>query len=171
MEQPDSLRPIQGADRPLRRRLALRHELVLVLLPTAIVLGVLGLVEVFSQQRLLFGSLASSAFLIYLDPQHSTNTVRTLIVAHLVAACAGLGTYLLFGPGYVAGGSAMVATVVLMLLLDVIHPPAIASSLTFAFRAGAEHSVILFGMALLLIILLVTLVRSTLWLLARFARH
>lgn len=51
-----------------RRHQSQRGELALALMPTASVLGVLVLVEIFSRQRLLFASLASSAFLIYLDP-------------------------------------------------------------------------------------------------------
>jgi len=75
-----SLKPIEGANRSLRRRLTLKGELALATAPTAIVLGVFALVEVLSRQRLLFASLASSAFLIYLDPQHGTNTMRTLTI-------------------------------------------------------------------------------------------
>jgi len=70
-----SLQPIKGTNRALRSRLSLKDELVMVLLPTATVLGVLALVEVLSKKRLLFASLASSAFLIYLDPQHGTTIV------------------------------------------------------------------------------------------------
>ncbi|MBV8886644.1 MAG: hypothetical protein JO235_21975, partial [Chroococcidiopsidaceae cyanobacterium CP_BM_RX_35] len=67
-----SLRPVEGANRSLRSRLDLKGELVLAAAPTLTVLGVLALVEVLSRQRRLFASLAASAFLIYLDPQHGT---------------------------------------------------------------------------------------------------
>ena len=63
-----SLKPIEGANRSLRSRLTLKGELALATAPTVTVLVVLALVEVLSRQRLLFASLASSAFLIYLDP-------------------------------------------------------------------------------------------------------
>src|SRR6476659_1016402 len=66
-EKRSSLKPLEGANRSLRRRLNLKGELLLALAPTVTVLGVLGLVEVLSQQRLLFASLSASAFLIYLD--------------------------------------------------------------------------------------------------------
>jgi CBS-domain-containing membrane protein len=169
-EKRESLKPIKGAKRSRRRRLSLKDEFVLALLPTVTILLVLALVEALARQRLLFGSLAASAFLIYLDPEHSTNTVRTLIFAHIIAAVAGVLTYWAFGPGYFAAGSAMVTTVFVMLLFDVVHPPAVASSLTFAFRAGAERTVILFGLALSLIVVLILLERVTLHLLARFHR-
>ena len=65
------------------------------------------LVEVLSRQRILFASLASSAFLIYLDPQHATNSIRTLVISHTMAATLGLGAYLTLGPRYLSGGIAI----------------------------------------------------------------
>lgn len=106
----ESLRPIEGAARPDRRRLGLKDELLLALLPTVPVLAVLGLVEALSRQRLLFALLASSAFLIYLDPKHATNAVRTLVAAQLSAAGLGLAGFVLLGPGYLSAGLAMVRT-------------------------------------------------------------
>ena len=163
----DSLQPIQGAARPARARLDLKGELLLALLPTLTVLAVLGLVEVLTRQRLLFASLASSAFLIYLDPNHGTNTIRALVSSHLIAATAGLGTYQILGHGYPAAASAMVLTILAMVLLDVVHPPAISTSLTFAFRAGAERDAVLFALAVGVTVILVILQRTALWLLAR----
>jgi CBS-domain-containing membrane protein len=139
-QQRSSLKPIEGANRALRRRLTLRGEFTLALAPTAIVLGVLALVEVLSQQRLLFASLASSAFLIYLDPQHGTNSVRTLLISQMMAASIGYLTYLGLGNGYVSGGAAMVLTIALMILMDVVHPPAVSTSLSFALRAGDQKN-------------------------------
>jgi CBS-domain-containing membrane protein len=162
-----SLKPIEGANRSLRRRLTLKGELALATAPTAIVLGVFALVEVLSRQRLLFASLASSAFLIYLDPQHGTNTMRTLIVAQIMAAIIGWITYLVFGSGYLSGGVAMVVTIVLMILLDVVHPPAVSTSLSFALKASNENNLVLFGLAVGITALLVALERFTLWVLAR----
>lgn len=161
-----SLEPIEGANRALRSRLSLKDELVMVLLPTATVLGVLALVEVLSEQRLLFASLASSAFLIYLDPQHGTNSVRTLVSAQMLAAGLGLTTYLVFGPGYLAAGGAMTTTIFLMVLLDVMHPPAVATALSFALRAGDASNLLLFGLAVGITVVLVGLQWVALWLLA-----
>jgi CBS-domain-containing membrane protein len=162
-----SLKPIEGANRSLRQRLTLKGELALATAPTATVLGVFALVEVLSRQRLLFASLASSAFLIYLDPQHGTNTMRTLTIAQIMAAIIGWMTYLILGSGYLSGGIAMVVTIVLMILLDVVHPPAVSTSLSFALRAGNENNVVLFGLAVGITALLVALERFTLWVLAR----
>lgn len=166
-----SLKPIKGANRSLRQRLDLKGELVLAAAPTAVILIVLALVEVLSRQRLLFASLASSAFLIYLDPQHGSNTVRTLIIAQMMAATIGLIAYLVLGSGYLAGGIAMVVTIVLTIVLDVVHPPAVSTSLSFALRAGNENNWVLFGLAVGITALLVVLERFALWLLARYSQR
>ncbi|MEG4021365.1 HPP family protein [Microcoleus sp. S13C4] len=164
-----SLKPIEGANRSIRRRLTLKGELALAVAPTAIVLGVFALVEVLSRQRLLFASLASSAFLIYLDPEHGTNTMRTLSLAQIMAATIGWIAYMIFGSGYLSGGIAMVVTIVLMILLDVVHPPAVSTSLSFALKASNENNLVLFGLAVGITALLVGLERFTLWVLARYS--
>lgn len=166
-EQMQSLEPGGRAGRSMRRRLPLRAELVLALLPTAMVLAVLAFVEALSHQRLLFASLASSAFLIYLDPQHGTNSVRTLAVSHLVAALLGWGLFMALGPGYLSAGGAMVATILLMVVLDVVHPPAVSTAMSFALRAGGAGNLLLFGLSLAIIAALVVLERGTVWVLAR----
>ncbi|MGG6269646.1 HPP family protein [Leptolyngbya sp. AN03gr2] len=162
-----SLKPIEGANRSLRRRLGLKGELLLATAPTLVVLCVLALVEALSRQRLLFASLAASAFLIYLDPQHGTNSVRTLVSAQMMAAILGWLTFTVFGAGYVAAGSAMIATIVLMIVLDIMHPPAVATSLSFALRAGDDNNLILFALAVVITAVLVGLERLALWLIAR----
>ena len=133
-----------------------------------VVLLVLGYVEAFSRQRLLFASLASSAFLIYLDPEHPTNSVRTVILAQTCAALLGFGADWLLGAGYLAAGVAMVLTILVTVSLRAMHPPAVSTSLTFAFRAAPASSLSLFGLSLLLIVLLVALQRASLWLLRRW---
>lgn len=75
------------------------------------------------------------------------------------------------GPGYLSGGIAMVATIVLMILLGAVHPPAVSTSLSFAFRAGNEKNLVLFGLALAIITMLVVIERLTLWLLARYSKQ
>lgn len=166
-----SLKPIEGANRSLRRRLGIKGELLLAIAPTVVALTVLALVEALSRQRLLFASLAASAFLIYLDPQHGTNSVRTLVLSQLMAAVIGWLTFVSFGSGYLAAGSAMISsTIVLMIVLDIMHPPAVATSLSFALKAGNENNLILFGLAVGITALLVGLERLALWLIARFER-
>lgn len=166
-----SLKPMEGANRSPRHRLDLKGELVLAIAPTLTVLGVLALVEVLSRQRLLFGSLAASAFLIYLDPQHRTNTVRTLVLAQMMGATIGLITHLFIGSGYLSAGIAMVVTIVLMILLDIMHPPAVPTSLSFALRAGNENNLVLFALAVGITAVLAVLERFALWLLAQHSKQ
>ena len=167
MAQRDSLKPLEGAARTLRSRLSLRGELVLALFSTAVVLGVLGFIEVLSEQRLLFASLASSAFLSYLDPQHGTNRIRTLVSAQMLAASVGLLTHLALGSDYLAAGSAVTLTIFLMIVFDIMHPPAVSAALSFAFRAGDASDVLLFGLAVAMTAALVALQRPALWLVTR----
>ena len=163
----NSRQPSPDQQRALRRRLSLQSEFTLALLPTVTVLAVFAFVEVLSEQRLLFASLASSAFLIYLDPQHGMNRARTLLVSQLSAAALGFALDLALGPDYLAGGAAMVLTITLMILLDAMHPPAISTSLSFAFRMGDASNVLLFALAVGVTLALLGLQRSTVWLLAR----
>lgn len=170
-EQLQSLKPIPGVQRPLRQRISWRGELALALLPTIVILAVLGFVEVLTEQRLLFASLASSAFLIYLDPGHGTNSVRTLVISHLLAAGLGYAAYIAIGSQYLSAGAAMVATIVLMILLDAVHPPAVATSLGFALRAENQSNLVLFALAVGVMAVLVVLQRAAVWLLAHYGPH
>lgn len=165
--QRSSLKPIQGANRVLRRRSDIKRELALAVAPTLTVLIVLGLVETLTRQRLLFASLASSVFLIYLDPQHNTNRVRTLVTAQMMAASIGLLVDVLVGSGYVASAITMVTTIVLMIVLDIVHPPAVSTALSFSLRTGSESNLVLFGLAVGITVILVIIERVALWLLAR----
>jgi CBS-domain-containing membrane protein len=149
------------------RRLPIRHELLLAVLPTATMLIVLAFVDTLTRQRLLFASLAGSAFLIYIDPEHRANSVGTVIIAHTIGATIGLALYRLSGPVYVAAGTTMICTILAMILLDRVHPPAVGTSLAFSFRAGDEQNWLIFMLALLMVALLVLLQRATVWLLRR----
>ena len=66
-----------------------------------------------------------------------------------------------------AAGTAMVATILAMILLDVVHPPAVFTSLGVALRTGAERDVVLFALAAGVTVSLVILQRTAVWLLAR----
>ena len=87
----------------------------------------------------------------------------------MMAATIGLISYLVLGSGYLSGGIAMVLTIILTIILDVVHPPAVSTSLSFALRAGNENNWVLFGLAVIIIALLVVLERFALWILARYS--
>jgi CBS-domain-containing membrane protein len=151
-----------------RRRLGLKKELLLALAPTLTVLLVLALVEVLSRQRLLFASLASSAFLIYLDPGHTVNKVKTLVLSQLGAALVGMASFTVLGPGYAAAGSAMVLAIVAMVALDAVHPPAVSTALGFGLKAGDASNIALFMLALGITVVLLGLQRLSLWMVRRW---
>ena len=140
-----------------RRHIGLKGELLLVLAPTLTVLLVLALVEWLSRQQLLFASLASSAFLIYLDPLHAVNRVVVLVVSQMTAAGIGLLAFVLLGPGYLSAGTAMIIVIALLVGFDLMHPPAVSTALSFGLRASGESNLALFMLALGLTITLVSL--------------
>lgn len=141
------------------RRLGVGGELVLAMLPTLTILGVLTFIDELSNQRLLFGSLAASAFLIYLDPGHPMNKIETLVPSHLLGLVAGVITCWIFAAGYLSAGIAMVVTILIMVIGDFVYPPAVSTSLIFGLRR------LLFAIALGMIVILVILERAAVWLL------
>ena len=54
-----------------------------------------------------------------------------------------------------------------MIMLDVVHPPAVSTALSFAFQADIENNLVLFSLAVGAVALLVGLERFVLWILAR----
>ena len=169
-EENQTTQPIADKPAAVRRRFGTREELILALLPTTIVLLVFGLVQAWSKQELLFASLASSAFLIYLDPKHATNSARTLIISQILSALIGFSMFYIFGPGYLSAASAMIVAIIAMVTLDAVHPPAVSTALAFGFRSSNENNLTLFVLSVFLIVMLVGLQRVSLWLLARASR-
>ena len=164
------LTPPPAPAAPLTRpRLGWRREVLLALLPTGTVLGLLWLVKALSNQQLLFASLASSCFLIYLDPGHPANSARTLLVSQLAAALLGYGCHAWLGPGYASAALALVGIIVVMIVTNTMHPPAVATALNFAFRAGGagEGNLLLFGLAVGLVLALVAVQRGSAYVLGR----
>ena len=62
----------------------------------------------------------------------------------------------------------MVVIIAVLIVMDAMHPPAVSTSLTFAFLASAVSSLSLFGLSIGLIVLLVALQHLSLRLLRRF---
>lgn len=152
-----------------RPRLGWRREVLLALLPTITVLVLLWLLRLLSNQQLLFASLASSCFLIYLDPSHPANSARTLVISQVGGALLGAGLHAGLGPGYASAALALVGVIVLMIVTNTMHPPAVATALNFAFRAGSgEGSLALFGLAVGLVLVLLAVQRGSAYLVRRF---
>ncbi|WP_342647900.1 HPP family protein [Mucilaginibacter sp. CSA2-8R] len=149
----------------MRTRYDLKTEIYLALLPTLTMAMVLFLLETYSKQHLLFASLASSAFLIYLDPHLPSNSIYTLTMAQVSAALVGFGVLKVIGPGYTSAMTAMVMAIALMILLNIMHPPAVSTALTFAFETG--KTLPLFLIALALLVILIVLQKVSVWLINR----
>ncbi|MDQ3797020.1 MAG: HPP family protein, partial [Pseudomonadota bacterium] len=75
-----------------------------------------------------------------------------------------LVTHLRFGVGYLSGRVSIIFTIFLMIIADVVHPPAVSTSLSFAFRASDESDLVLFGPAVGIIMILIVLQQTVLWL-------
>lgn len=116
------------------KRFDVRTEILLAVMPASLIIAVLMLLEAFSKQHLLFSSLASSAFLIYLDPKHPTNSIRTLIIAQMSAAVIGYIVYVVIGPGYPSAALSMIIAITVMIFAKAMHPPAVSSALIFVFQ-------------------------------------
>jgi CBS-domain-containing membrane protein len=82
----------------------------------------------------------------------------------LTAAGVGWLMWLLFGGGFAAAGCAIPLTILLMILLNAVHPPAVSTALAFAMRLDLTGSFILFAIAVGITALLVALQRVVLWL-------
>jgi hypothetical protein len=157
-----------------QRRLSVREALLLALLPTATVLPMIAVLEAFGRQHLLCSSLASSAFLIYVDPRNEMNGVRALVVSQMTAAGVGWLMWLLLGGGFAAAASAIPLAILLMILLQAVyppaavHPPAVSTALAFALHTDPSGSFVLFAMAVGMTALLVVLQRAVSWLIRSY---
>ena len=155
---------LQNASRHSHLRLSVRQQFGLAIMPTVVVLLMVGCVQALRNQPLIFTSLASSAFLVYLDPEHPTNRVRTFLIAQGSAALLGFGSVSLLGPGFLAPGVALVLTIVLIITLDAMHPPAMSTALSFAFRTSSLKTLAIFGVTMVVIASLVALQKAAFWL-------
>lgn len=149
------------------QRGGLAGELALAIPPTLVVLGALFFVEALTRQRFLFASLASSAFLIYRDPGHRMNSAGVMAVAHIIGVAIGLAAALLLGTGYWAAGVAMTTTIVALIILRAVHPPAISTALGFAFYSKQRDALGIFLIAVAMLAMLVALQRAAVWTLSR----
>jgi len=147
----------------MRENFNIKTEVALATMPSITVIAVLMLLQAFSKQQLLFSSLASSAFLIYLDPKHPANSIRTLVIAQMSAAVIGYLTFLVAGTGYVAASFSMIIAIAVMILSRAMHPPAVSTALLFAFQPPKSNTLLLFLLAVLLLVILIILQRISLW--------
>ena len=156
-----------SASKNTLRRYDLQTDMLLALMPASVMVGVLLLLNLFGRQEVLFSSLASSAFLIYLDPEHPANSIRTLIIAQLSAAAIGYLVYVVMGAGYTSAAISMIIAIAAMILAKAMHPPAVSTALVFAFQHTKPNTLLMFFFAVCLLVILVVLQRVSLWLIKR----
>jgi CBS-domain-containing membrane protein len=149
------------------RRFNFKTEVLLAVMPVTMIIAVLMLLEVFTNQKLLFSSLASSAFLIYMDPKHPTNRIRTLTIAQMSAAVIGFLIFILIGPGYLSAAVSMIIVIIVMIWTKAMHPPAVSSAMIFAFQYTKPNTLMLFMMAVLLLVMLIVLQKASIWILKK----
>jgi len=162
--------PTLSPTRGPQRRGGLLGEIVLAVPPTIAVLGALFAIERLTGQHLLFASRASSAFLIYRDPTNPMNNLRVMVGAHVLAVVVGTAPALLLGAGYRAAGVALILAIVLLVTLNIVHPPALSTALGFAFYAHQTATIPLFLLAVGMLVALVILERLALVTLHRLER-
>jgi hypothetical protein len=108
----------------------------------------LGLLKALSNHQLLFASLVSSCFLIYLDPIHPDNSVHILVINQLSAAVLSYWFRAWLESGYFNAALALVSVIAVMLAPNTMHLSAVGTGFSFMFQAGiGEGSLALFGLA------------------------
>lgn len=162
--------PIDSTPERIRhsnRRGGFMGEAALAIPPALTVIGVVLLIQGITSQKLLFASLASSAFLIYYDPLHRMNSVRVMAASQIIGCIIGIVSGAVIGSGYGAGAAAIIATILVLVALDLVHPPAISTALSFAFVTPHERTVLLFVTALVMLAALVVIQHLAVWTLKR----
>ncbi|NDQ56500.1 MAG: HPP family protein [Acidipila sp.] len=108
-----------------------------------ITIGVLALLALLSRNPFVFPSLGPTAYLLFFSPLAKTASPRNTIVGHAVGLICGYAAFVVTGAGAVpfgvhpgifwprilAAALSLSATGALMILLDVSHPPAGATTL------------------------------------------
>lgn len=108
-----------------------------------ITIAVLALLALVSRNPFVFPSLGPTAYLLFFSPLGKTSSPRNTIFGHAVGLACGYGAFVLTGAGaqpfgahqgvfwprILAAALSLSATGALMVLLDVSHPPAGATTL------------------------------------------
>lgn len=89
---------------------------------------------------LMLGSIAASAVLLFAAPHSPMAQPWNLVMGHLLSALAGWGCGLAIGDPVLAGAAAVGCAILLMHLLDALHPPGAATALTLVLSATQFHA-------------------------------
>ena len=117
-----------------------------VLVASFVSLSTLGAVAYFFNWPLIYPALGPTAFLIFYAPARSMSWPRNCVLGHLAALCCGLSLYFLalrffpekfLGEAFtlfetVIASGAMALSALLMVILDILHPPAASTAMLAA---------------------------------------
>lgn len=138
----------------MTEELNLRARLILGIFPVIIVL-VLTALEIKLRQHIIFTSLVSSIFLIYLRPNELMTDTATILVSQFTAALTGYLSYKLFGNSFWSVCVTILLVTAILILLNRLHPPAIATSVIFNYRTHSESDLFLFGLLIGIAVVLI----------------
>ena len=93
-------------------------------------IGFLGVLYYFYDLPLLIASLGSTAVTLFGLPKAPAAKPKAAIVGQISSAIAGWGTQYLLGSEWYACAIAVTLSLVVMVLLDCVHPPGGATALT-----------------------------------------
>jgi CBS-domain-containing membrane protein len=116
---------------------------IYVLMNGFITIAVLALLALLSRNPFVFPSLGPTAYLLFFSPLGKTSSPRNTIIGHAIGLVCGCAAFALTGAGaqpfaahqgifwprILAAALSLSATGALMVLLDVSHPPAGATTL------------------------------------------
>jgi len=93
-------------------------------------IGFLGILWSFYDLPLLVASLGSTAVTLFAMPKAPAARPKAVIVGQFASAVCGWGTQYLLGSEWYACAVAVMLSLVVMVLLDCVHPPGGATALT-----------------------------------------
>lgn len=91
--------------------------------------GVASFVVFHSPVRMFFASLGATACILYTDPHAKSAAWYRVLIAHTMCAMIGVATRRFVGEDWMACTVCVTAAITCMSALDVLHPPATATSL------------------------------------------
>ena len=136
------------------KRYSVQHLAAVSIATVLSVIAVIFVVQELASRPILVASLGSSAFLLYFQPRNEVNNFRPLVLGHLLAAATGYGANLLLPEPYLSVATGLAVTVLLLTGLRLVHPPAISTSLVFAYRPEQAEAIVTFGLTLLVVVAL-----------------
>ncbi|MDX1664458.1 MAG: HPP family protein [Candidatus Promineifilaceae bacterium] len=144
----------EGRKRRTIKRYSAEHLAAVAIATVLSVVAIIFVVQELATRPILVASLGSSAFLLYFQPRNEVNNFKPLVFGHLLAAVTGYGANLLFPEPYLSVASGLAVTVLLLAALRLVHPPAISTSLVFAYRPEQAVAIVTFGLTLAVVVAL-----------------